>query len=124
MIQVFGNFLDNAVKYMGYQRTPIITVRFEQDDDINRFWVKDNGSGMDELAIKKLFTPFLRFHSNVKGTGLGLYMIKKIALSHDGTITDESEGIGQGTTFIVSLPNAEIASQKAENSAESFLVSY
>ncbi len=122
MIQVFGNFLDNAIKYMGNQETPIITVGFEQDDSINRFWVKDNGSGMDERALKKLFTPFLRFHSNVKGTGLGLYMIKKIVLSHDGVITAESEGKGKGTTFTVALPNAKIAAQKAKNCAEPYLV--
>lgn len=121
MIQVFGNLLDNAVKYMGNQETPIITVGFEQDDGINKFWVKDNGSGMEERALKNLFTPFLRFHSNVKGTGLGLYMIKKIVLSHNGTITAESEGKGKGTTFTVSLLKAEIAAQKTKKSAESYL---
>ncbi len=115
MIQVFGNFLDNAIKYMGNQSNPLISIGFEKDGPINRFWVKDNGSGLDERALKKLFTPFERFHSNVKGTGLGLYMIKQIVLSHGGTISVESEGKGKGTVFILSLPNAEVAAQKAEN---------
>ena len=124
MIRVFGNFLDNAIKYMGNQSNPLISIGFEQDGPINRYWVKDKGSGLDERALKKLFTPFERFHSNVKGTGLGLYMIKQIVLSHGGTISVESEGKGKGTVFIPALPNAEFAAQKAADRNESVMVSY
>jgi signal transduction histidine kinase len=76
----------------------------------------DNGSGMDERALKKLFTPFERFHDNVKGTGLGLYMVKQIAISHGGTILAESEGKGKGATFKLILPKAKIAAQNARKS--------
>ncbi|WP_158973626.1 two-component regulator propeller domain-containing protein [Cellulophaga sp. L1A9] len=114
IIQIFGNFLDNAVKYMGDQPTPIITITYEVNGDTNSFLIRDNGLGMDERALKKLFTPFERFHVNVKGTGLGLYMVKQIAISHGGTITATSEGKGKGTTFKLILPKAEIAAQKAK----------
>ncbi|WP_405411265.1 two-component regulator propeller domain-containing protein [Maribacter sp. Asnod1-A12] len=116
IIQVFGNFLDNAIKYMGDQSKPKITVDFEDNGDTNSFLVCDNGLGMDKQSLKKLFTPFERFHKNVKGTGLGLYMVKQIAASHGGTITAESEGLGKGTTFKLILPKAKIAAKKAQKS--------
>jgi signal transduction histidine kinase/ligand-binding sensor domain-containing protein len=116
ILQVFSNFLDNAIKYMGDQENPKIRVTYEDNGDTNSFMVIDNGSGMNEVALKKLFTPFERFHDNVKGTGLGLYMVKQIANSHGGTIIAESEGEGKGATFKLILPKAKIAAQKAKNS--------
>lgn len=113
IIQVFGNLLDNAIKYMGEQPNPIITISVEENGDTNSFLVRDNGSGMDKHSLKKVFSAFERFHSDVKGTGLGLYMIKQIAVSHGGTIIAESEGKGKGTTFKLILPTAKIAAQKA-----------
>ncbi|HEA23413.1 MAG TPA: sensor histidine kinase [Pricia antarctica] len=108
IIQVFGNLLDNAIKYMGNQTDPIISVTCEEGSETNTFLIRDNGSGMDKNAIEKLFTPFKRFHSGVKGTGLGLYMIKKIVDSHGGTILAESEGKEKGTTFKLIFPKSEI----------------
>ncbi len=108
IIQVFSNLLDNSIKYMGNQTHPIISVAYEGGSETNTFLIRDNGSGMDENGIKKLFTPFERFHSGVKGTGLGLYMIKMIVDSHGGTILAESEGKGKGTTFKLIFPKAEI----------------
>jgi signal transduction histidine kinase len=107
IIQVFGNLLDNAIKYMGDQKEPTIHVKAKCIGDTIEFQVVDNGSGMDEMSLKKLFTPFQRFHSNVKGTGLGLHMIKKIIESHNGQIMAESAGKGLGTTFHVTLPKAD-----------------
>lgn len=116
ILQVFGNFLDNAIKYMGDQENPKIRVTYEDNGDTNSFMIIDNGSGMNEVALKKLFTPFERFHDNVKGTGLGLYMVKQIAISHGGTIVAESEGKGKGATFKLVLPKAKIAAQNARKS--------
>lgn len=116
ILQVFGNFLDNAIKYMGNQENPKIRVTYEDNGDTNSFMIIDNGSGMNEGALKKLFTPFERFHDNVKGTGLGLYMVKQIANSHGGTIIAESEGEGKGATFKLVLPKAKIAAQNARKS--------
>lgn len=116
IVQVFSNFLDNAIKYMGDQPQPKIIVGYEEDGDNNIFLIKDNGSGMDQKALEKLFTPFERFHDHVKGTGLGLFMVKKIAHSHGGNITAESEGVGKGTTFKLTLPKAKIAAQATKSS--------
>ncbi|MEP3372793.1 MAG: two-component regulator propeller domain-containing protein [Maribacter dokdonensis] len=119
IIQVFGNFLDNAVKYMGDQPNPKITVDYEEHDETNSFLVHDNGSGLSKTDLKKLFTPFERFHQNVEGTGLGLYMIKKIAISHGGSLTAESKGKGKGTTFKLILPKAKIAAKQAKKNLTS-----
>ncbi|WP_024479831.1 ligand-binding sensor domain-containing protein [Cellulophaga baltica] len=113
IIQVFGNLLDNAIKYMGDQKDPEVHIKAQENDDNIQFSVSDNGSGMDEKSLKKLFSPFERFHANVKGTGLGLYMIKQIIESHNGTIYAKSEGTGKGTTFYVVIPN--IVDQEIKN---------
>ena len=108
MIQVFSNLLDNAIKYMGDQKNPLIIVKAEKIKEEVQFQVIDNGSGMDKKSLKKLFSPFERFHPDVKGTGLGLYMIKQIVASHGGDIRAESDGKGKGASFFITLPSAEI----------------
>ncbi|WP_282117305.1 ligand-binding sensor domain-containing protein [Cellulophaga baltica] len=113
IIQVFGNLLDNAIKYMGEQKEPVVHIKAQENADNIQFSISDNGSGMDEKSLKKLFSPFERFHANVKGTGLGLYMIKQIIESHNGTIYAKSEGTGKGTTFYVEIPN--IVDQEIQN---------
>ncbi|TLF40774.1 ligand-binding sensor domain-containing protein [Maribacter aurantiacus] len=105
MIQVFSNLLDNAIKYMGNQNKPLIVVKAKKTEKEVEFQVIDNGSGMDKESLGKLFSPFERFHPNVKGSGLGLYMTKQIVVSHGGDIRAESSGKGKGTTFFITLPN-------------------
>lgn len=105
-IQVFENLIDNAIKYMGDQKNPLVEIKSIVSKDTHKFLVIDNGSGMDAKSLNKLFTPFQRFDSKTQGTGLGLYMIKKIIESHNGNISAESEGKGKGTTFVITLPKA------------------
>ncbi|MGD1892143.1 MAG: two-component regulator propeller domain-containing protein [Cyclobacteriaceae bacterium] len=107
VVQVFENLLDNAIKYMGDQKDPVVRVEAHKEDDVNQFRVIDNGSGMTPNQLEKLFTPFERFDGSVEGTGLGLYMVKKIIDSHDGTISAKSEGKGKGTTFIITFPSTK-----------------
>ncbi len=104
IIQVFSNLFDNSIKYMGHQKNPTIEIKFEENNEAVTFFISDNGSGIDRESLKKLFSPFERFHSGTKGTGLGLYMIKQIINSHGGTISATSEGRYKGATFIVTIP--------------------
>ncbi len=104
IIQVFSNLFDNSIKYMGHQKNPTIEIKFEENKEAVTFFISDNGSGIDRESLKKLFSPFERFHSGTKGTGLGLYMIKQIINSHGGTISATSEGRYKGATFIVTIP--------------------
>ncbi|MEM1408516.1 MAG: ATP-binding protein, partial [Bacteroidota bacterium] len=115
MIQVFENLIDNAVKYMGEQETPVIEIGVKVDKDLNHFFVKDNGSGMEENSLKHLFAPFMRFNDSVEGTGLGLYMISQIIQSHEGHITAFSGGLGKGSTFTISLPKKLESSKQRES---------
>jgi len=77
--------------------------------------IRDNGIGMTEEQLKKIFVPFFTTKAtSVKGTGLGLFVIKKIIEAHEGIIEVESE-YGKGTTFIIKLPLAE--EEEEENNA-------
>lgn len=117
-VQVFENLIDNAIMYMGEQEKPVVDIKAKVGQDFQQFFVIDNGSGMDAKSLDKLFTPFKRFHAKTKGTGLGLYMVRKIVASHGGTITAASEGKGKGTTFILTLQKADNTVQKAQTGGE------
>ena len=94
------NLLSNAVKYRHPDRTPLIQVRGEQTEDFQILTVADNGLGMELNEEHRLFTMFQRFHDHVEGTGIGLYIVKKIIDNSGGKIEVESE-VGEGTTFRV-----------------------
>ncbi|NKI32335.1 histidine kinase [Muricauda sp. DJ-13] len=104
ILQVFENLIDNAIKFMGDQKLPVVKVEAKRRAHYNEFAIIDNGSGMDKRALDKLFTPFERFDGSVEGSGLGLYMVQKIIESHGGDIWATSEGKGKGSTFVVQLP--------------------
>ena len=65
--------------------------------------VQDNGLGLNEAQQEQLFQMFQRLHSHVEGSGVGLYMVKKIVENAGGTISVRSE-TGVGSTFVVTLP--------------------
>ena len=114
--QVITNILDNAVKYSpeGGQ----ITVRTQQQNDQAQVWISDQGIGIPEQDLTRLFTPFFRA-SNVSarhfpGMGLGLYLSQTIMEAHGGTLSV----IGheeQGSTFLLSLP---LANEEPEEEAK------
>jgi signal transduction histidine kinase len=64
--------------------------------------VKDNGLGIKKEHLDKVFLMFKRFHSHVQGTGIGLYMVKRIIENAKGKIVLESE-LGEGSTFKIFL---------------------
>jgi signal transduction histidine kinase len=74
--------------------------------------VKDTGLGIGKEEMKLLFVKFSRVgrsaDTNIKGTGLGLFIAKEIVNAHGGKIWAESEGEGKGSAFIVELPEVKI----------------
>src|ERR1039457_5112706 len=70
--------------------------------------VRDTGPGIPKAELKQVFKRFYRvpgpLASRVKGTGLGLYMVRSVAKHHGGRAWAESEGPGQGSTFVMQLP--------------------
>ncbi|SIT83627.1 PAS domain-containing protein [Pontibacter indicus] len=100
---VVYNLLSNAVKYRSPHRTPHVQISCHQSDHYQVLTFADNGLGMTTAQRKSLFTLFKRFHDHVEGTGIGLYMVKKIVENADGKIEVESKA-NAGTTFRVYLP--------------------
>ncbi len=98
--QALNNVLDNAVDACG-GKTGEIAVAIEATDAAITILVSDNGCGIPEDQMDKVFTPF--FSSKPSGTGLGLPVAAKIVDLHGGHITVESE-VGVGTTFRIHLP--------------------
>jgi PAS domain S-box-containing protein len=97
------NLLSNALKYRSPGRPPHIRVTCTLEDDYLVLKVQDNGLGVNEWQQARLFQLFQRLHTHVEGSGLGLYMVKKIVENAGGTIAVESQ-VEVGTTFILRFP--------------------
>ncbi len=97
---ILANLLSNAVKYASPDREPEVKIRTEKTGDYIVLTVQDNGLGLKENKLKDLFTKFQRLHSHVEGTGIGLYLTKKLITNAGGKIEVESE-LGKGSTFRV-----------------------
>jgi len=104
------NVLDNAVKYSGNQVD--VRVQLEAPDEKRIVLrVQDQGVGVPPEDVKRIFKRFYRVSdramSHIKGTGLGLFIVRAIAKKHGGRVFAESEGEGQGTTITLELPRWE-----------------
>jgi signal transduction histidine kinase len=104
---VVFNLFDNAVKYSGDSREIVVDVR-TPDMDTVLLSVHDLGIGIPRSELKRIFNRFYRatnpLAGQVKGTGLGLFIVRSIARRHGGDVYAESEGEGRGSTFTVRLP--------------------
>ncbi|MCS6977047.1 MAG: PAS domain-containing protein [Gemmatales bacterium] len=107
LTQLFQNLLGNALKFRG-QEPPRISVGAERQGAFWKFWVQDNGIGIDPADFDRIFIIFQRLHSRDEypGTGIGLAICKKIVERHGGKIWVESAK-GQGAKFLFTLPAAE-----------------
>lgn len=105
--QVFVNLIGNAVKYSPHGGTVTVTIDRDRERRLARVTIADQGLGMTEQDLARLFQKFGRIQSDataeIPGTGLGLYIAKQIVDAHRGTIA-VSSAPGQGTTFTVELP--------------------
>ena len=104
MVQLLQNLISNAIKYRS-KEDPKIHISADLLDDEYVFSVKDNGIGIDQKHLEKIFTIFQRLHSRdeYEGTGIGLAISQKIVQQHGGQIWAESEP-GKGTTFYFTIP--------------------
>ncbi|MDO1447011.1 PAS domain-containing sensor histidine kinase [Rhodocytophaga aerolata] len=104
MKSIFYNLLSNAIKYHSAERLPQIKVHTYQRGEYTVLSVDDNGLGIPERSKDKLFKMFKRFHTHVEGTGIGLYIVKRVVENSGGKIEVESRE-GQGSTFLIYFPS-------------------
>jgi len=105
-----SNLVDNAIKYSGSNVQ--VAVELEQTDPASAtLRVRDQGIGISQAERKRIFKRFYRIpgamSTRVKGTGLGLFIVRSVVARHGGKVFVESDGDGQGSTFIVQLPVVE-----------------
>ena len=105
-----SNLIENAVKYSG-KELGIEVGAYRAQDRFAEVRVKDHGQGIPRPELKRIFKRFYRINSpgstRIKGTGLGLYIVRSVAKRHGGRAWAESSGPGQGSTFTLQLPIAK-----------------
>ena len=101
------NLLDNAVKYSGEKKDIVVDLLTPNIDTV-LLRVHDSGIGIPRNEVKRIFKRFYRASNSktdkVKGTGLGLFIVRSIARRYGGDAFAESEGEGRGSTFTIRLP--------------------
>lgn len=99
--QVLTNLLSNAAKFSPKDEPVVVSV---SSDDLHvQISVTDRGGGIAAKDLDRIFLKYERLGSSIKGTGLGLYISRELALAHGGDITVDSDG-SSGCTFTVHLP--------------------
>ena len=123
MRQLLQNLIGNALKFRRPEEPPVVKVDAQIIPDpatpekkLCQLTVNDNCIGFDEKYLDRIFNVFQRLHTRneYEGTGMGLAIVRKIALYHDGDITAKSKP-GEGSTFILTIPMVHPKKAQAEN---------
>lgn len=116
LTKVLSNLLTNANKYTQSR----IEVRFQEHPEKQTFSieVQDNGKGMNEEELTKIFKPFYQASENKPGTGIGLSIVKGIVEAHHGQVNVTSQP-GHGSSFMITLPQKQenLSAEEEENQA-------
>ena len=106
LARAFRNLVENAIKFMGDQPSPVITVGCERRAQGHRFFVQDNGVGIKGEDAERVFGLFVRGEgTRASGSGIGLAIVQRIVESHGGRVWVESRP-GEGSTFWFAVPGA------------------
>ncbi len=108
LAQVFDNLLSNAIKYTPHGGRVTVEMDVKYEEGQVAFCITDTGMGIPAEQLPALFTKYHRVPGEatrgIHGSGLGLLIVKEIVTAHGGTVHAESQGAGEGSTFIVTLP--------------------
>ena len=114
--QVFANLLNNSAKYSPPGSS--ISARIAREGDYALITVADNGVGIPQTMLARVFEMFERVDrdpgSHQEGLGIGLTLVRRLVDLHGGTVIAHSEGLNCGSTFIVKLPLAQTSSLPGE----------
>jgi len=106
LFDMVQNLLDNAIRHMGDQSQPRVTIGFKNEENSGGpvIYVRDNGPGIDPRYHHRVFNLFEKLSPDSDGTGIGLAIVKRVVDTHKGRIWIESDGQGKGSTFYFQLP--------------------
>ncbi len=99
--ELFINLIDNSLKF-NYKENKEITIGFEEEPLFWKFFIRDNGKGIEEKYFKKVFVAFSKLENDYKSAGMGLSIVKKIIEFYEGKIWISSE-LAIGTTFYFTI---------------------
>ncbi len=102
LMTVFSNLVENSIKYKNDKT--IIDIHISHNNRKCFISFTDKGQGIEKKYLNKIFKLFFRINPNIRGSGIGLFIIKNLINLHKGKITAKSEGKGQGATFFIQLP--------------------
>jgi signal transduction histidine kinase len=102
---VFNNLISNAIRYSDpYKKQSFVRIGITTTVDQAHITVEDNGIGIEQEHIEKVFNMFYRATESKSGSGLGLYIVKETLDMLGGKI-QVSSTMGKGTTFTLTIPN-------------------
>lgn len=104
---VLRNLIENAILYA--EGPPQVTLKLQREGEFALLSVADRGRGIDPRLHNKVFRMFYRVRiagKTIRGSGLGLFIVRSILRRHKGKVWLKSEGLGKGTTFYIKLPLA------------------
>ena len=112
--QVLSNLIDNAMKYSPEGGN--IRVELGSNGDLVQIAIADNGIGIPQDSVKKIFDMYMRAHEQSNGSGLGLYIVKETVERLNGNVSVQSD-VRIGSCFIVEIPlqYEEMAQPQAVN---------
>nr|WP_319374982.1 GAF domain-containing protein [uncultured Methanoregula sp.] len=116
--EVLVNLIENAIKFSGNSKDPLIHIGAEYEGNRPVFFVKDNGIGINPQYLSRIFNLFERLEPSVQGTGIGLPITRRIIEAHGGKIWAESDGEGKGTKFRFTLEGTYIRNTDNNNNGQ------
>lgn len=104
LTSIFYNLISNSIKFRSPDKDPVIHIRSERQNKYCLLSISDNGMGIESDKKEQIFSMFRRLHDHVEGSGIGLFLVKRI-LENTGGKIEVNSSINEGTEFKIYFPN-------------------